>query len=113
MYMIEAPVCSCLCTVLMRCSDSLTHMVLAAGNVLLWKRELSTTETFSTLNVDPLDRRRLCLCGNQGALVVLQLDDPQSDRVEQKQYRVNLQHSQQGELFCRLSARVVLCLLHS
>lgn len=69
-----------------------------ADGALLCKRELGPgPELFSQLAVDPLDSRQLCLCGSNGALAVLQLNDPGTaaggggDRgVALKQYRVNL-----------------------
>jgi hypothetical protein len=54
----------------------------------VWRRELSGSETFVSLAVDPLDCRRLCLCGSQGALAVLRLRDTDADDVELRQYRV-------------------------
>eukprot|EP00798_Chlamydomonas_sp_ICE-L_P003894 gene3894-13964_t len=54
------------------------------------KRDLSSTELFNSMVLDPLDCRRLCLCGSQGALVVVQLNNPAQDQVDVKQFRVNL-----------------------
>jgi hypothetical protein len=45
---------------------------------------------FQQLVVDPLNGRRLCLCGSQGALVLLTLVNPEEDHVEQQQYRANV-----------------------
>ncbi|GBF90134.1 hypothetical protein Rsub_03267 [Raphidocelis subcapitata] len=85
------------------------------GGSLLWKRELAaptSPETFTSIACDPLNRRRVALCGDAGALVVLRLDrvgDARGgdgggggggggegaaaagafDEVYQKQYRVN------------------------
>jgi hypothetical protein len=47
-----------------------------AGGGLLWKRELApagSLETFTSIAVDPLDARRVVLCGDAGALLVLRL----------------------------------------
>jgi hypothetical protein len=43
----------------------------SAGGTLLWRKDVSSSETISSLTVDPLDRRTLCLCGSQGLLAVL------------------------------------------
>lgn len=67
------------------------------GGGLLWKRELAaptSPETFTSIAVDPLDRRRAVLCGDAGALVVMRLrgvgDGGSGGDVEQRQYRVNV-----------------------
>lgn len=58
---------------------------------MIWRRDLSQTELFSSLAVDPLDRRRLVACGTQGALALVQLgSSPHEEEVEIKQFRVNL-----------------------
>ena len=76
-----------------------------AGGGVLWKRELAapaSPETFTSIAVDPLDRRRVVLCGDAGALVVLRLrgvgggdgggggGGGGGGEVEQQQYRVNV-----------------------
>ena len=55
----------------------------APGGGLLWKRELAvptSPETFASISVDPLNRRRIVLCGDAGALTVLDLDGIGADR---------------------------------
>jgi len=79
-----------------------TTTVNYAGSTLLWKRELapaSSPENFTSISVDPLDRRRIVLCGDAGALVVLRLrgvgdghhGGGGGEEVVQRQYRVNVQ----------------------
>lgn len=64
---------------------------------MLAKRELGNgSELFSQLAVDPLDSRQLCLCGSNGAVAVLQLQDPAADKIQAQQYRVNLQQPAAG-----------------
>jgi hypothetical protein len=45
-------------------------------------------ESLTGACADPVDRRRLALCGSLGALVVLDLDDPSTGRVRVRRYRV-------------------------
>jgi hypothetical protein len=81
------------------------HAVDDAAGSLLWRRELGNgSELFSDLAVDPLDCRRLCLCGSQGALAVVQLGAPLPDRAEVQQYRVNIQSSGRSVRYCKDSA---------
>ncbi|GFR52352.1 hypothetical protein Agub_g14896, partial [Astrephomene gubernaculifera] len=58
------------------------------GGAVLWKRELAGPDIWHSLEVDPLDCRRLAVGSGQGGLALLSLDDPASDRVEIKQYRI-------------------------
>ena len=37
-------------------------------------------EGLTSIQVDPLDRRTLCLCGTKGSLTVLKLVNPARDR---------------------------------
>lgn len=67
-----------------------------AANNIIWRRELSATETYIGLAVDPLDCRRLCLCGSQGALVVLRFLNIDKDDVDLRQYRVGVPGGGQG-----------------
>ncbi len=71
-------------------------MHLAAG-VVLWQRDLSNSDIITSLSVDPLDRRRLCLCGSQGALVVLTMGGQDGEALAQKQYRVNVQQEKKQQ----------------
>lgn len=57
---------------------------------MVCQRDLSPHDTFTSMEVDPLDRRRLCCCSAQGCLAVVRLPEPESDLVEIKQYRVSL-----------------------
>lgn len=89
----------------------------AAGSTL-WRKDFGSGETFTSVEVDPLDRlpghladsgkqcdyvhplclcptlcanrRRLVLCGARGTFIVLQLAKPSSDRVGQRQYQVRV-----------------------
>jgi hypothetical protein len=47
-------------------------------------------QAFTSMVLDPLDSRRLCLTGSQGALLLLQLTNPSVDEVEVQQYRVSM-----------------------
>jgi hypothetical protein len=42
----------------------------AAGGIL-WRKDFGGGEAFTGLVVDPLDRRRLVLCGARGSFIVL------------------------------------------
>lgn len=44
---------------------------------MVWRRELSSSETFLSMAADPLDCRRLCLSGAAGTLALVTLTDPQ------------------------------------
>lgn len=66
------------------------------GSAVVWRRELSSSgsELFTQMAVAPLDNRQLCMCGSNGALVVLHLADPARNKVQMQQYRVDMK----GEL---------------
>ena len=48
----------------------------------MWKKDFSGggSERLASIQVDPLDRRVLCLCGTKGSLTVLRLVQPTKDR---------------------------------
>lgn len=47
----------------------------------MWKKEVGGgSEGLTAIQVDPLDRRTLCLCGTKGSLNVLKLVNPARDR---------------------------------
>ena len=48
---------------------------------MVWKKDLGGSgEGLASIQVDPLDRRVLCLCGTKGSLTVLKLVQPAKDR---------------------------------
>ncbi|KAL4422261.1 hypothetical protein ABPG75_008458 [Micractinium tetrahymenae] len=70
----------------------------------VWKKDFGSgpgAEPFTSLQVDPLDRRRLVLCGSKGSFIVLCLMNPASDRVRQQQYQVDIGTG--GTLCCAFS----------
>ena len=47
----------------------------------MWKKEVGNgSEGLTAIQVDPIDRRTLCLCGTKGSLNVLKLVNPFKDR---------------------------------
>lgn len=46
----------------------------------MWKKELPAESLVSSIQVDPTDRRRLCLCGEKGSITVIRLLDLGRDR---------------------------------
>lgn len=52
-----------------------------AGGGVIWKRDISMDSLFSSIQVDPSDRRRICLCGERGSLMVMHLLDLEKDRL--------------------------------
>ncbi len=54
---------------------------IAAGGGVVWKKDLGGSgEGLASIQVDPLDRRVLCLAGTRGSLTVLKLVQPAKDR---------------------------------
>jgi hypothetical protein len=47
----------------------------------VWRRDLSTSESLTSLSVDPMDRRRLAVCGSAGLLALLNLPAAQVTQV--------------------------------
>ncbi len=60
---------------------------------MLWRRELSPSpspDVWQRLEVDPLDCRRLAVTSAQGGLALVGLTYPAAERVDVRQYRVNI-----------------------
>ncbi|KAL4425017.1 hypothetical protein ABPG77_001795 [Micractinium sp. CCAP 211/92] len=70
----------------------------------IWKKDFGSgpgAEAFTSLQVDPLDRRRLVLCGSKGSFIVLCLISPAANRVRYQQYQVDIGAG--GTLRCAFS----------
>jgi hypothetical protein len=76
---------------------------------VLWRRDLGAADAFTSLQVDPADRRRLALCGPSGAFAALRLDSPSADRVRVQRFQADL--SAGGTLRCALPGTRDLLLL--
>ena len=56
---------------------------IAVGGGVVWKKDLGGSgEGLASIQVDPLDRRVLCLAGTRGSLTVLKLVQPAKDRCD-------------------------------
>lgn len=68
---------------------------------IVWRKDFGASEAFTSLQVDPLDRRRLVLCGSKGSFIVLSLTNPAADKVKHQQYQVDIGTG--GTLRCAFS----------
>jgi len=71
-----------------------------AGSTIVWKKDISPADGLQALQVDPHDRRHLCLCGGRGALTVLKLLNPARDR------RVLACWYMAADLVCSVSGKI-------
>ena len=63
------------------CSTAHSQIIFFAVDVVVWKKDLGASgEGLTAIQIDPLDRRLLCLCGTKGSLTVLKLVNPAKDR---------------------------------
>lgn len=71
-----------------------------AGSTIVWKKDISPADGLQALQVDPHDRRHLCLCGGRGALTVLKLLNPARDR------QVLARWCMAADLICSVSGKI-------
>ncbi|CAD7702710.1 unnamed protein product [Ostreobium quekettii] len=77
------------------------------GGQIVWRHEERGHGSLHSISVDPMDRRRVCLSGEGGQCIIMDLGGFPKDKVQTKQYRVSSSDGAQssGSVHCAFPAQ--------